>query len=92
MNASGGCKAAVTGRARIGSGQFRECGVLLNSKRFWLKMKGMVYRSCVGVAMLYGCETWSLRENEIAIFRGTERAMVRAMCGAKLMEKIGQRT
>ena len=40
--------------------------------------------------MLYGSETWCLRENEIEILRRTERAMVRAMCGAKLMEK--QRT
>ena len=33
--------------------------------------------------MLYGSETWYLRENGIAILRRTERAM----CGAKLMEK-----
>ena len=33
--------------------------------------------------MLYGSETWCLRENEIAILRRTERAMY----GAKLMEK-----
>ena len=33
-------------------------------------------------------ETWCLRENEMAILRRTERrAMVRVMCGAKLMEK-----
>ena len=50
-------------------------------------MKGMIYRSCVRSAMLYGSETWCLRENEMAILRRTERAMVRAMCGAKLMEK-----
>ena len=50
-------------------------------------MKGMVYQSCVRLAMLYGSETWCLRENEIAILSGTERAMVRAMCSAKLMEK-----
>ena len=36
---------------------------------------------------VYESETWCLRENEIAILRRTERAMVRAMCGAKLMEK-----
>ena len=39
------------------------------------------------MAMLYGSETWCLRENEIAILRRTERAMVRAMCGAKLEKK-----
>ena len=37
--------------------------------------------------MLYGSETYCLRENEMAILRRTERAMVRAMCGAKLLEK-----
>ena len=53
VNASGGCEAAVTARARIGWVKFRECGELLNSKRFSLKVKGMVYRSCVRVVMLY---------------------------------------
>ena len=32
VNASGGCEAAVTARARIGWVKFRECGELLNSK------------------------------------------------------------
>ena len=50
-------------------------------------MKGMIYQSCVRLAMLYGSETWCLRENEMEILRRTERAMVRAMCGVKLMEK-----
>ena len=83
VNASDSCEAAVTARARIGWVKFRECGELLNSKRFSLKVKGMVYRSCVRVAMLYRSETWCLRENETAILRRIERAM----CGAKLMEK-----
>ena len=37
--------------------------------------------------MFNGSETWCLRENEMAILRRTERAVVRAVCGAKLMEK-----
>ena len=49
-------------------------------------MKGMVYRSCVRSAMLYGSETWCLRENEMIILRRTERAMVRSMCGVKLVD------
>ena len=47
VNASGGCEAAVTARARIGCVKFKECGELLNPKRFSLKTKGMVYRSSV---------------------------------------------
>ena len=38
-NASGGCEAAVTARAKTGWVKFKECGELQNSK--------MVYRSCV---------------------------------------------
>ena len=87
MNASGGCEAAVTARARIGWVKFKECGELLNSKRFSLHMKGMIRRSYVRSAMLYGSETWCLRENEMAILKRTERAVVRAMCGVKLMER-----
>ena len=77
----------MTARARIGWVKFRECRELLNSKRFLLKLKGMVYQSCIRSAMSYGSETWCLRENEMAILRKNERAMVRAMCGAKLMDK-----
>ena len=54
MNAGGGYEAAVTARARIGWVKFRECGELLNSKRFSLKLKGMVYQSRVRLVML--CE------------------------------------
>ena len=89
LNAKGGCETAVTTGVRLGCGdvKFRECGELLHGKRFSLKMKGRVYRTCVRSAMLYGSETWCLRETEVATLRRTERAMVRAMCGVKLMEK-----
>ena len=50
-------------------------------------MKKMVYRSCVRSAMLNESETWCLRENEMAILRRTERAMVRSMCGVKLVDR-----
>ena len=67
--------------------KFRECKELLRGRMFSLKMKGMVYRSCVRSAMLYGSETWCLRESEMAILRRTERAMVRSMCGVKLVDR-----
>ena len=38
------------------------------------------------MAMLYGSETWCLRENEMAVLRRIERAMLKAICDAKLME------
>ena len=87
LNASGGCETAVTSRVRIGWMKFRECGELLRGRRFSLRMKGVVHCSCVRSAMLYGSETWCLRESEMAILRRTERAMVRSMCGVKLLDR-----
>ena len=66
--------------------KFRECGELLRG-RFSLRMKGMVYCSCVRSAMLYGSETWCLRKNEMTILKRTERAMVRSLRGVKLVDR-----
>ena len=85
LNGSGGCEAAVTARVRIDWVRFRECGELLLENRFPLKIKGKVYR-CVRLAILYGSKTWCLKENKKAILRRTERAMVRAMCGQKVVD------
>ena len=67
--------------------KFEECRELLLKRSFFLKMKGMMYCSCVRSAMLYGSETWCLRENEMIILKRTERAMVRSMCGVKLVDR-----
>ena len=81
LNASGGCEAAVTARVRIGWVRFRECAELLLGNRFPLKIEGKVYRCCVRSAILYGSETWCLKENEKAILRRTERANERSESG-----------
>ena len=60
--------------------KFRECGELLLGNEFSLKIKCKVYRSSARSAILYGSETWCLREIVKAILRRTERAIVRAMC------------
>ena len=62
LNASGGSEAAVTGKRRIGWIKFRKCGELLYGRKFSLKMKEMIYQSCIRSAMLYGSETWCLRQ------------------------------
>ena len=67
--------------------RFKECGELLLGNRFSLKMKGKVYRCCVRSAILCGSEAWCLKENEKAIRRRTKRAMVRAMCGQKVVDR-----
>ena len=62
LNATGECETAVTAKSRIGWLKFRECSEILKGRRFSLKMKGKVYKSCTRSAMLYGSEAWSLIE------------------------------
>ena len=87
LNTSGGCEVAATARVKISWVGFRECGELLLGNRFPLTMKSKVYHSCITSAILYEIETWCLKENEKAILRRTERAMVRAMCDQKVVDK-----
>ena len=83
INLGGGCVAAVASRTRLGWVKFRECQDLLLGK----KINGILHKSCVRSAILYGSETLSIGENEIGILQGTVTAMVRNMCGVKLMDK-----
>ena len=53
LNATGGCETAVTARSRTGWIKFRECSEILKGRRFSLKMRGRIYKSCVTSAMLY---------------------------------------
>ena len=50
-------------------------------------MKGKVYRCCIRLAILYGGDAWCLKKIEKAILRRTERAMVRAMYGQKVVDR-----
>ena len=71
----------MTARTRCGWVKLRECGELLYSRRFPLRLKEDVHMNYVRPAIMYGSEAWCLKESEIGILRRTERSMVRAMCG-----------
>ena len=60
--------------------------MLGNTCRCLLKMKGKVYRCCVRSAILYKSEAWFLKESKKVILRRTKGAMVRAMCGQKVVD------
>ena len=80
LNDSRGSEAAVIARTRNEWIKFRECGELLYRREFFLKMKGVIYQSCVRSAIRNGSE------NKMAVLRRTEKAL-RAMCRVKLIEK-----
>ena len=62
VNAGGGCEAAVIARTRCGWAKHMECGDLLHGGRLPPNLKGAVCKSYVGPAVLYGSETWCLKE------------------------------
>ena len=41
--------------------------MLLYSRRFPIRLKGVVYKSYVRLAILYGSEAWCLKESEMGI-------------------------
>ena len=49
---------------------------MLYSRRFPLRLKGVVCMSYVRPALLYGSEAWCLRKNEMGILRRKKRSMV----------------
>ena len=53
---------------------------------FRQRKKERIHQSCARLAMLYGRETWCVRENEMAILRKTEKSII-TVCGVKLIEK-----
>ena len=87
VSASGGCEACVTARTRCGWFRLRESVELLYGRRFFLRLKLVVYKSYVRLAMLHGSETWCLKESEMVVLRGTERSMVGAICGVQLKDR-----
>ena len=54
-------------------------------------MKGKVYKSCLRSAILYGSETWCLREKGMSILRRTQKAMVQAMGGVTCKTNYNRR-
>ena len=81
------CEASVTVRTKCGWVKSRQCDELLHGRRFPLKLKEAVYKSCVRLAILHGSEAWCLKESEMGILQRIVRSMVRAMCGVQLKDK-----
>ena len=60
---------------------------LLTSRVFSHRMKGKLYTACVRSVMLYGSETWPLKEDDISRIVRTDMQMVRWMCNVSLRDR-----
>ena len=71
--------------------KLKRMGKVISGKRFLLKIKENVYRSCIRSVMLCESETWCSKENEMAILSKIARAIVRVTCIEKLVERVKEK-
>ena len=53
-----------------------------------LRMKGELYKACVRSAMIYGSETWTVKEEQKRKLETNEMRMLRMICGVTLRDRI----
>jgi hypothetical protein len=64
----------VAARIRADWKKFKELSGVMFGRKWSLKLKGKVYKTCVKTAMVYGSETWVMRKAEEGVLRRAERA------------------
>ena len=68
--------------------KFRELLPILSSRTFSLKKKGSFYQACVRPVLLYGSETWPVKEEDLVRLHRTEMSMLRWMSHATFKDRI----
>lgn len=88
LNADGGAHSAVTARVRCAWKKFRELSPILTCPGASLRLKGKIYEIGVRSCMIYCCETWAMKADDLAKLVRTEMRMIRWMCGVSLRERM----
>ena len=60
---------------------------MLIGKGMSVKSKGIIYTTCIRLAMLYGSETWPTKIEDIRKMQRNEMRMLRWMTGVSLSER-----
>ena len=80
--------AEVTHRVQSGWKNWKRVSVVLCDRRMNVKIKGKVYRTVVGPALMYGAETWALKKAQEKKLEVAEIRMLRWMCEVTKLDKI----
>ena len=88
LQRDGGCERAVAERVRKGWRKFKELSGILCNRRLGMKMRGVIYRTCVRTVMTYGCECWPIKKENEDTLKRAERRMIRMMCGVTLRNRM----
>ncbi|XP_046976347.1 uncharacterized protein LOC124542443 [Vanessa cardui] len=68
--------------------KWREVTVVTCDKRMPVKLKGLVYKTMIRPALMYGSETWAVTQKNVNTIQVAEMKMLRWMCGVTRLDKI----
>jgi len=72
LDCEAGLERTVRGRVTTAWKKLGEMASLITNRCILLKIRGIVYESCVRSVMLYGAETWSLTGKLKDILKGCD--------------------
>ena len=78
---------AARARLRCAWAKFKELSPIPTARDTSYRIKGKIYKACVQSALIYGTETWAMKEANLQSLERTERMMVRWMCGVSLKDR-----
>ena len=67
--------------------KFRELLSLLTSRVLSLQVRGRLYEAYVRSVMLYGSETWAVKEEDLDHLDRNDMRMIRWMCNTSLKDR-----
>lgn len=78
----------ICGRIQAGWKNWRKCSGLICDRKVSARVKGMMYRTVVRPAMLYGSETWPVKKTQERKMEVAEMRMIRWMLGVTRRDRI----
>ena len=87
LGSEGGVERSVITRVGTAWRKFRELLSLLTSRVLSLQVRGRLYEACVRSVMLYGSETWAVKEEDLDRLDWNDMRMIRWMCNTSLKDR-----
>ena len=88
LSTNGGVEGAVVARLRAGWKKFKDVAGVLCMRGLSLRLKGVLYKSCVRSVMGYGAECWAMKVDDVRKMETTQSRMLRMMCGKTLKDRV----
>ena len=86
LGQAGGCADAVTARIRSAWKAFHELLPIITNRGVFLAKRGNLFVTCARTVLLHGSETWPLSKEDLYRLKRCDRAMIRWICGVKIMQ------